>query len=255
MRLSIYHPLDQTMRRKQSKQMHERTLLLAVEIVEYSNILNNDASWAKKWAWIFRNSFQWHAMAYAASSLCHVTDDQMADRAWSTLKEALSRYHRDFRGRGKNTFWKTIEEVLLRARRLREESKQRQFSPQNSIYTHQPWECSPQHVVWEQIISAPSVPSDSGSSAQAMLSPPPLNFPPAGGAPDSPTPDLSSGLSTDAEDVGDGKEVPASWKSNAPLWDNAGAYWSNSYQPSWTDMISEFPMDKTFGSEPLLSVT
>ena len=120
MRLMVYHIFNAAIGRTGLKAMKDEPYQAAIEVVEYSNLLSTDESWAKKWAWIFRSTYQWHALGYIAFALCHEPNNGKGDRAWRAIGESVQRYKSHAHQHGKGLLWQNLRKTLARAKEIRE---------------------------------------------------------------------------------------------------------------------------------------
>jgi len=71
MSLIIYHPLTQPGKPKSlSRDIKDRLFMASIEIIEYSRILESEAS-TKQWGWLFHTCNQTISLPYIPSSLPH----------------------------------------------------------------------------------------------------------------------------------------------------------------------------------------
>ncbi|KAK6613127.1 fungal specific transcription factor domain-containing protein [Botrytis cinerea] len=89
MSLIIYHPLIQP-GRPQCLSPHTKNRLLksSIEIIEYSRMLETEAS-TKKWGWLFRTYVQWHAIAFILGELSVRKNSPLVERAWLAIDTAF----------------------------------------------------------------------------------------------------------------------------------------------------------------------
>ncbi|PBP20792.1 hypothetical protein BUE80_DR008119 [Diplocarpon rosae] len=120
--LVIYYPL--TLPGKPStlpQDIRDRLFISSIEIIEYSRILESEAS-IKKWGWLFHTYIQWHAIAFILGELCVRPNSSIVDRAW----RAISIIFTDWPGtepHGKTgMLWKPMRKLLAKAARKRQEN-------------------------------------------------------------------------------------------------------------------------------------
>ena len=115
----IYHPFDRAAPQVLPEGMKARSLLSAIEVIEYANLLTSE-SWASKWAWTFRNQVQWHAMAYVLADLCRRPNrNDLVDRAWRTLDDAFRGLDGPLEKCTKGALWHSMKKLRARAETLR----------------------------------------------------------------------------------------------------------------------------------------
>jgi len=122
MSLVIYHPL--TLPGKPSSlsdDIKDRLFISSIEIIEYSRILESEAT-TKKWGWLFHTYIQWHAIAFILGELCVRSNSAVVERAWRAVDLVFS----DWPGvapHGKTgMLWKPMRRLFVKARRKRLEN-------------------------------------------------------------------------------------------------------------------------------------
>ncbi|KAH7319489.1 fungal-specific transcription factor domain-containing protein [Rhexocercosporidium sp. MPI-PUGE-AT-0058] len=122
MSLVIYHPL--TLPGKPSSlsdDIKDRLFISSIEIIEYSRILESEAT-TKKWGWLFHTYIQWHAIAFILGELCVRSNSAVVERAWRAVDLVFS----DWPGvapHGKSgMLWKPMRRLFAKARRKRLEN-------------------------------------------------------------------------------------------------------------------------------------
>lgn len=147
MSLVIYHPLTQPGKPSTlSQDIKDRLFMASIEIIEYSRILESEAS-TKQWGWLFHTYIQWHAIAYILGELCIRPHSMIVDRAWRAVDGAFN----DWQGalshsKSNSMLWQPMRKLMAKARRKREENmhiqiRQGQISNElgiNSNYIHPP---------------------------------------------------------------------------------------------------------------------
>ncbi|RAL67986.1 hypothetical protein DID88_008710 [Monilinia fructigena] len=89
MSLIIYHPLIRPGRPQcLSPHTKDRLLKSSIEVIEYSRILETEAS-TKKWGWLFRTYVQWHAIAFILGELSVRKNSLLVERAWQAIDSAF----------------------------------------------------------------------------------------------------------------------------------------------------------------------
>ncbi|KAK3341886.1 fungal-specific transcription factor domain-containing protein [Lasiosphaeria hispida] len=72
-----------------SPEKRSRLFDAAIEIFEYSHLLNTDSR-AKPWRWLFQTYTQWHAVAYVLIEVAHRPWSPTVERAWAALNLVFS---------------------------------------------------------------------------------------------------------------------------------------------------------------------
>ncbi|KAE8442876.1 hypothetical protein EG329_002618 [Mollisiaceae sp. DMI_Dod_QoI] len=127
MSLIIYHPLTQPGKPNSlSQDIRDRLLMASIEIIEYSRILESEAS-TRQWGWLFHTYIQWHAIAYILGELCQRPNSAIVDRGWGAIDTVFS----DWNSAGNNVahtktgmLWQPMRKLLAKAMRKREENMQ-----------------------------------------------------------------------------------------------------------------------------------
>lgn len=170
----VYHPFDRAAPQVLPEAMKSRSLLSAIEVIEYSNLLTNE-SWASKWAWTFRNQVQWHAMAYVLADLCRPGRNDLVERAWRALDDAFRGLDGQLEKCKKGALWHSIRKLRTRAESLRVVS-QSQLTPSfpspraDNKTCPTAWNFDSSNDVWGQTVLGPNFynhPPPSSSSATA----------------------------------------------------------------------------------------
>ncbi|ATZ49898.1 hypothetical protein BCIN_05g02960 [Botrytis cinerea B05.10] len=122
MSLIIYHPLIQP-GRPQCLSPHTKNRLLksSIEIIEYSRMLETEAS-TKKWGWLFRTYVQWHAIAFILGELSVRKNSPLVERAWLAIDTAFDDWSDAVGSSKRGMFWQPMRKLMARARRKREEN-------------------------------------------------------------------------------------------------------------------------------------
>ncbi|KAI9648686.1 hypothetical protein NHQ30_003325 [Ciborinia camelliae] len=122
MSLIIYHPLIQPGRPQcLSPNTKDRLLKSSIEIIEYSRILETEAS-TKKWGWLFRTYVQWHAIAFILGELSIRKNSPIVERAWQAIDCAFNDWSDAVGSSKRGMFWQPMRKLMARARRTREEN-------------------------------------------------------------------------------------------------------------------------------------
>ncbi|KAG4028690.1 hypothetical protein MFRU_020g01290 [Monilinia fructicola] len=122
MSLIIYHPLIQPGRPQcLSPHTKDRLLKSSIEIIEYSRMLETEAS-TKKWGWLFRTYVQWHAIAFILGELSVRKNSLLVERAWLAIDSAFDDWSDAVGSSKRGMFWQPMRKLMARARRKREEN-------------------------------------------------------------------------------------------------------------------------------------
>lgn len=122
-RLMMYQPLLSNSVPEQvlSQEMQDRVFLAAVDLVEYTKVLNSDAK-CRQWRWLFQTYTQWHAVAFVLVQVIRKPWSASIERGW----QALSATFID-PGPTENTMvalhaavWMPMRKLMIKARRHRE---------------------------------------------------------------------------------------------------------------------------------------
>ena len=124
MSLIIYHPLTQPGKPNSlSQEIKDRLLMASIEILEYSSILESEAS-TKQWGWLFHTYIQWHAIAFILGELCTRGNSEVVNRAWRALDTVFSDWGRAITHTKSGMLWQPMRKLMAKARRKREENMQ-----------------------------------------------------------------------------------------------------------------------------------
>ncbi|KAH6651298.1 fungal-specific transcription factor domain-containing protein [Chaetomium tenue] len=104
-----------------SEDVRARLLNAALDVFEYSHILNTDPR-CKQWRWLFQTWSHWHALAYTLIEVSHRPWGPKAERAWAALNltflspnpaelEKLTSHH---------AVWMPLRKLYLRVKKHRE---------------------------------------------------------------------------------------------------------------------------------------
>ncbi|KAK9327954.1 fungal-specific transcription factor domain-containing protein [Lipomyces starkeyi] len=92
MRLGIHHPRNFPDKGAQMPQADKDYLLSnSMRIIEYDNLIQSSKS-TQKFLWHVGVYFQWDALIFVLSELCHRTAGEQSERAWQLVAEAFE-YH------------------------------------------------------------------------------------------------------------------------------------------------------------------
>lgn len=104
-----------------SEEVRARLLNAALDVFEYSHILNTDPR-CKQWHWLFQTWSHWHALAYTLIEVSHGPWGPRAERAWAALNltflspnpaelERLASHH---------AVWMPLRKLYLKVKKHRE---------------------------------------------------------------------------------------------------------------------------------------
>lgn len=123
MTLVIYQPVlfPGPGNRNLSREVRTRLFNAALDVFEYSHILNTDPR-CKQWRWMFQTWSHWHALAYTLVEASHRAWGPKAERAWNALNltfmspnpaelEKLASHH---------AVWMPIRKLYLKVKKHRE---------------------------------------------------------------------------------------------------------------------------------------
>ncbi|KAH7354539.1 hypothetical protein B0T11DRAFT_128981 [Plectosphaerella cucumerina] len=121
--LMAYHPFQQPRNQNNlSQRIRDKLFLVSVESIEYANQLDNDPR-TRKWSWLFATYFQWHALAFLLSELCHCTQGQFVERAWRAMEELVRTRFGDTQSDPRRAIrWHAMKRLMLKARQARDQT-------------------------------------------------------------------------------------------------------------------------------------
>ncbi|KAL2063739.1 hypothetical protein VTL71DRAFT_5544 [Oculimacula yallundae] len=122
MSLMIYHPL--TLPGKPSSlsdDIKDRLFVSSIEIIEYSRILETEAT-TKKWGWLFHTYIQWHAVAFILGELCIRPNSAVVERAWRAIELVFGDWHGSAPHGKSGMLWKPMRRLFAKAQRKRIEN-------------------------------------------------------------------------------------------------------------------------------------
>lgn len=123
MSLIIYHPLTQPGKPNSlSQDIKDRLFMASIEIIEYSRILESEAS-TKQWGWLFHTYIQWHAIAYILGELCQRPNSAIVERAWRAIDSVFSTWDGAIMHTKSGMLWQPMRKLLAKARHKREENR------------------------------------------------------------------------------------------------------------------------------------
>jgi hypothetical protein len=122
MSLVIYHPLTQPGKPSSlSQDIKDRLFISSIEIIEYSTILESEAS-TKQWGWLFHTYIQWHAIAYILGELCIRPNSPVVTRAWRAIDTVFEDWGRAVTHTKRGMLWQPMRKLMAKARWKREEN-------------------------------------------------------------------------------------------------------------------------------------
>jgi len=122
--LVIYHPFTQPGKPNSlSQDIKDRLFMASIEIIEYSRILESEAS-TKHWGWLFHTYIQWHAIAYILGELGIRPNSLVVDRAWRAVDQVFSDWGGAVSHSKSGMLWQPMRKLMAKARRKREENMQ-----------------------------------------------------------------------------------------------------------------------------------
>ncbi|KAL4886412.1 fungal-specific transcription factor domain-containing protein [Aspergillus karnatakaensis] len=93
------------------KEHREALFLTAIEVVEFSYLLENSEQTAH-WAWMFEMYRQWYALAFVLSELCVRPESAVVDRAWRIAKTLYQSWQE--KGPSGGVFWEPVTRLMRR---------------------------------------------------------------------------------------------------------------------------------------------
>jgi hypothetical protein len=134
MSLIIYHPLAQPGKPSSlSQDIKDRLFMASIEIIEYSRILESEAS-TKQWGWLFHTYIQWHAIAYILGELCNRPNSAIVERAWRAIDVVFSTWDGAVTHTKSGMLWQPMRKLMAKARRKREENMRIAAANGNSTF-------------------------------------------------------------------------------------------------------------------------
>jgi hypothetical protein len=134
MSLIIYHPLTQLGKPNSlSQDIKDRLFMASIEIIEYSRILESEAS-TKQWGWLFHTYIQWHAIAYILGELCQRSNSAIVERAWRAIDVVFSTWDGAITHTKSGMLWQPMRKMLAKARHKREENMRTAAANGDSIF-------------------------------------------------------------------------------------------------------------------------
>lgn len=120
--LMAHHPLQYTTsdeKARFSRDIRDRLFVTAVEIIEFSCLLEKNENTAK-WGWLFRTYMQWHAIAFVLSELCHRPPGPDYERAWKAVESVYDGRAQHPTKSQSGMLWKPMRQLMAKARAIRE---------------------------------------------------------------------------------------------------------------------------------------
>lgn len=120
--LIVYHPLIQPGKPNSlSQDIKDRLFMASIEIIEYSKLLENEAS-TKQWGWLFHTYIQWHAIAYILGQLSCRPSSLIVERAWRGLDAVFADWGDAAFKNKTGMLWAPMRKLVAKARRKRQEN-------------------------------------------------------------------------------------------------------------------------------------
>ncbi|KAH7034549.1 fungal-specific transcription factor domain-containing protein [Microdochium trichocladiopsis] len=122
-RLMMYQPLFSTCESEEvlSQEMQDRIFLAAVDLVEYTKVLNSEPV-CRQWRWLFQTYTQWHAVAFVLIQVIRRPWSASIERGWQALSATfmdpepadctMASVHA--------SVWVPMRKLMIKARRHRE---------------------------------------------------------------------------------------------------------------------------------------
>lgn len=123
--LMAHHPLQYTTsdeKARFSRDIRDRLFVTAVEIIEFSCLLEKNENTAK-WGWLFRTYMQWHAIAFVLSELCHRPPGPDYERAWKAVESVYDGRAQHPTKSQSGMLWKPMRQLMAKARAIREKHR------------------------------------------------------------------------------------------------------------------------------------
>ncbi|RDW75995.1 hypothetical protein BP5796_06816 [Coleophoma crateriformis] len=251
MSLVIYHPFVHPGRPNSlSQDVKDRLFMASIEIIEYSRILESEAS-TKQWGWLFHTYVQWHAIAYILGELCVRSKSTIVDRAWNVVDGIF----RDWKGvvsQSKRTgmLWLPMRKLMAKAMRKREEDMLLEDHDPTQPGMDQKYIRPPPQGLPEDSADCPSMMGPDGISSQSIYQVIRSTLPDV---------DLSSGNNNMMESQSLGMEIPApdqlqlqqqQFNQSDPPWsmDDGGLLdlnmdTSEVNWEGWDDLVKDFHLE------------
>jgi hypothetical protein len=167
-----------------SDEVRARLLNAAVDVFEYSHVLNTDPR-CKQWRWLFQTWSHWHALAYTLIEVSHRPWGPKAERVWAALNltfqspnpaelEKLANHH---------AVWMPLRKLYLKVKKHREaEIARLQADPQAARELDQQYQPGPPTVFggmasavkgafavdrWRKLVNLPAPPPGQFQPQQA----------------------------------------------------------------------------------------
>ncbi|OJJ47704.1 hypothetical protein ASPZODRAFT_131260 [Penicilliopsis zonata CBS 506.65] len=121
--LVVHHPLTRVDRTASLTSVtRTRMLLTSLEIVEFSNLLENHPN-TSKWGWLFRTNMQWHAVAFVLAELCVRPVCPLTDRAWAAVSIVFIEWEKNVKQR-RGMLWRPLSRLMKRAAAFRAQQQE-----------------------------------------------------------------------------------------------------------------------------------
>ena len=124
--LMVYHPFQrQDGGAALTAETKEKLFITSLENIEYSILLETEAR-TMKWGWLFKTYMQWHALAFILSELCHRTNGDLAERAWTAVEKTRDgRWGIHMTGDSRaGHLWRPLKKLYRKAKEARQRGLQ-----------------------------------------------------------------------------------------------------------------------------------
>ena len=242
--LIVHHPLSRIdCGAGLSQDVKDRLFHTSVEVIEFSRLLETDAS-TLKWGWLFRTYVQWHALAFALSELCIRSTGPTVDKAWCVIDNALADQETTVSSSQRGMLWKPLRKLLIRARAERSKGLQSraQFPLDGSIGLNgsslgiPPGPMSTMDGMTDFVAFDTSMPVSNGFPT--MMAPQSMNL---NGLPQQPYLSMNPMQSNRQGDPGPFLLDPNVFAQDRPIIDE------NMIWTGWDDMVKDYQMDGNIG--------
>lgn len=175
--LIVHHPMTRKDRvTNVSQATRESLFLTAIEVLEFSRLLEGDPRTAK-WDWLFRTNMQWHGVAFVLSEVCVRPICPITDRAWKAINGVYSDWKPQATHK-KGMLWRPLAALMKRAaatRAKQQEELRAKFGPGPAAFKTTTTEFAAAHHHTLPQIHMPSESPAASSNAQlpqpALLNP------------------------------------------------------------------------------------
>ncbi len=105
-----------------SENLKNRLFVAAIEIMEYSRLLETENK-IRKWGWLFHTYVQWHAIAFILKEVCIRPYDALVERAWRAVDVVFKDWGeavRHSKNQKNGMLWAPMRKLMAKARKKRE---------------------------------------------------------------------------------------------------------------------------------------